>query len=208
MTDVLARLAAANPVPTGAPPRAPEPLRVRRVALAAGLVLAVAVPATAFAGKLGDLLGIANEGTPVSTSDVLPGQSRLDAALREMSVGATMQLLGTLNGVSFYAARNAAGLVCLATDRDRYPKGVLCDREGGTFPSATEQALTYPRMLQGVAADGVATVRFVDAGGRVLDATPVVENLFASDRRLGAGEAAAVETLDAQGNVTWRRGLP
>ena len=68
----LARLAAANPVPTGSPVREPEPLRLRprRAALALALAAAVAVPAVAFAGRLGDLLGISNEGTPVSSSAV------------------------------------------------------------------------------------------------------------------------------------------
>src|SRR5205807_2306624 len=77
---------------------------------------ASAVPAAAFAGRLGDLLGISNEGTAVSTSQVLPGQDKLDQALADMRVGSTMQLLGTLNGVSFYAARNADGQFCLAID--------------------------------------------------------------------------------------------
>lgn len=203
MRTAMNRLVAANPVPL-----APRRLRPRRLALAVGAAVVVSVPAVAFGARLGDLLGISNEGTPVSTADVLPGQSRLDEALQEMRVGSTMQLLGTLNGVRFYAARNDAGRFCLATDRDPYPKGVLCDREGGTFPSADEQALTFPGLLQGVAADGVAKVAFLDAGGRVLDSTSVVDNLFASDTRLDLGVAAYLETLDANGNVTSRRPLP
>ena len=74
--------------------------------------------------------------------------------------------------------------------------------------SADEQALTFPGLLQGVAADGVAKVAFLDAGGRVLDSTSVVDNLFASDTRLDLGVAAYLETLDANGNVTSRRPLP
>jgi hypothetical protein len=56
--DVIVRLAAANPLPTAAPPRHPEPLVVptRRIVLALALIAAVALPAAAGAGKRGDLL--------------------------------------------------------------------------------------------------------------------------------------------------------
>jgi hypothetical protein len=209
--DVIARLAAANPVPSDAPLKAPEPLRVpRRAALALAAAVLLAVPAVAFAGKLGDLLGISNEGTPVSTSQVLPGQDQLDQALADMNVGSTMRLLGTLNGVSFYAARNADGQFCLAIDHveQAYEKGVLCDLNADNFPSANVKAISFPRGLQGVAADGVATVAFLDGSGAVIDSTPVTNNLFVSDQRFGPGEAAYLETLDAEGNVLTKQPLP
>jgi hypothetical protein len=206
--DVIARLAAANPVPTGTP--LPVRPRVRRSRLAPAVAAAaiVAVPAVAFAGRLADVLGISNEGTTVPVTSVLPGESQLDQALQDMRVGSTMQLLGTLNGVRFYAARSAAGRICLAIDQNPYPKGVLCDLQTPGFPSADEQVLTFPRRLVGLAADGVATVEFVDAGGRVVDSTPVTNNLFASDKQIARGDAAFVETLDADGNVTSKRALP
>ena len=204
--NVMQRLSAANPVPVAAPPHRPR----YRVAIALAAAAAVAVPAVAFAGRLGSLLGITNEGSPVPRESVLPGQSQLDDALREMKVGSSMQLLGTLNGVRFYAARTPGGRFCIAMDHvdAPYPKGVFCDLEADGFPSGERQALTFPRTLQGVAADGVATVAFVDANGAVLDSTPVVNNLFASDRRLAPGAAAYVETLDAAGNVTSKQPLP
>ena len=205
--DVIARLAAANPVPR--PLRQRRPLRVRRVALALTVMAAVAVPTIAFAGRLADALGISNEGTPVSTSAVLPGQDKLDEALQEMNVGSTMQSLGTLNGVAFYAARNGEGHFCLAIDHvdQPYEKGVFCDLNADNFPSADVQALTFPRRLQGVAADGVATVEAIDANGNVLDSTPVTNNLFVSHEQLPAG-AESIVTLDAHGNVTSERRLP
>lgn len=210
MNDVIHRLAAANPVPTGAPLRSPKPMRLRRPALAVALAVAVTVPAVAFAGRLGDLLGIANEGTPVSTSDVLPGQSKLDEALQEMNVGSTMQFLGTLNGVAFYAKRNAGGHFCLAIDHvnEPYEKGVFCDLRPEGFPSAEVRAVSFPRMLQGVAADGVASVALLDAAGNVLDSTPVVNNLFVSGGLQPQGEAAYLETLDANGGVLTKQPLP
>ncbi|HKB93539.1 MAG TPA: hypothetical protein VKC62_04800 [Gaiellaceae bacterium] len=212
MTDVIARLAAANPVPTGAAVHEPARLPARRIAVAAVLVAAVAVPAVAFAGRLADALGISNGGTTVSTSEVLPGQSGLDQAMQELKVGGTMQYLGTLNGTSFYATRNADGHFCLAIDHTamQYDKGFGCDLNADGFPSSTVQALVFPpvaHFLQGVAADGVATVELLDADGNVVESTPVTDNLFESDAA-PTGTPASIVTLDATGTVTSRRPLP
>jgi hypothetical protein len=212
--DVIARLAAANPVPTGQPLCLPEPLGFnhRRVAIAVALAAAVAIPATAFAGKLGDLLGISNDGTPVSLSSVLPGETKLDAAMQELRVSGTMQSLGTLNGVAFYATRNADGNFCLAMVRvdQQFGKGFGCDLNAVGFPSASVQALTFPQLtrLQGVAADGVAAVQALDANGNVLDSVRVENNLFASTTDIPAGAAAAIRTLDANGDVIATQQLP
>ncbi|HEV8461730.1 MAG TPA: hypothetical protein VGQ38_13565 [Gaiellaceae bacterium] len=214
MNDVITRLAAANPVP------APEPLdvpkaavvRPRRIAIAIALAVAIAVPATAFAGKLGDLLGITNGGTAVPASSVLPGETKLDAALTELKVGGTMQSLGTLNGVAFYATRNSDGDFCFAMVRidGQVGKGFGCDLNADNFPSAQVQALTFPELtrLQGLAADGVATVQALDANGKVLDATPVENNMFASTIDVPAGAATAIRTLDANGHITATEQLP
>jgi hypothetical protein len=206
--DVIARLAAANPVP--GPLLTREPVRVKRLAIAVAIAAAVAVPTVAFAGRLADALGISNEGTTVPVGSVLPGQTKLDQALQDMQVGSTMQSLGTLNDVAFYAARNAAGNFCLAIDHveQTYYKGVLCDLNADNFPSADVKALSFPRTLEGVAADGVAKVAFIDANGTVLDSTPVVGNLFESDVTLSQGAAAYLETFDAQGNVLSKQALP
>jgi hypothetical protein len=212
--DVIARLAAANPIPNDRPLHVPGPIRVqpRRAVLALALVAAVAVPATAFAGKLGDLLGISNGGTPVSSSSVFPGESNLDQAMQELKVGGTMQSLGTLNGVAFYATRNADGNFCIAIQRvdGQFGKGFGCDLNADNFPSADVKAITFPPaiMLDGVAADGVATVEALDADGNVLASTPVQDNLFASPTPLQAGTAAAIRTLDANGNVLSTQPLP
>jgi hypothetical protein len=211
--DVIARLAAANPVPGDAPLPVPEPLRVpKRAAFALAVVALLAVPAVAFAGKLGDLLGISNAGTSVSTSSVLPGQVNLDQAMQELNVGGTMQFLGTVNGASFYATRNADGNFCVAIDHtaDQYEKGFGCDLNADNFPSADRQVLAFPpgQWLQGVAADGVATVELLDADGNVIASVPVTNNLFAEDGVDAQGRAATIVTLDANGNVTSSRPLP
>jgi len=196
--DVLARLAAANPVP--------QPAAVRRgrrsvLVLAAAAVL---VPAAYAADRL---LGISNEGTSVPTSSVLPGETKLDQAMQELRVGSTMQSLGALNGVAFYAARNAAGDFCIAIEHvgEAAHKGFGCAPD---FPT-TSKAFVFPPALelQGVAADGVATVQLLDGDGNVLDSAPVTNNLFASGTQLAAGEAVSVRTLDADGNVISTRAL-
>jgi hypothetical protein len=212
--DVIERLAAANPVPTGEPLHLPEPIRVRprRIVIAVALAVAIAIPATAFAGKLSDLLGISNGGTPVSLSSVLPGETKLDAAMHELELGGTMQSLGTLNGVAFYATRNAHGHFCIAMVRvdGQFGKGFGCDLNADGFPSASVQALTFPDFtrLQGVAADGVATVQALDENGSVLDSTPVEDNLFASTTDVPAGAATAIRTLDADGKIIATQELP
>jgi hypothetical protein len=212
--DAIERLAVANPVPTGEPLHPPETIHVRprRLAIAVALAAAIAIPATAFAGKLSDLLGISNGGTPVSVGTVLPGDTKLDDAIQELKVGGTMQSLGTLNGVAFYAMRNADGNFCFAMLRvdGQIGKGFGCDLNANNFPSADVQALTFPdpTRLQGLAADGVATVQAIDANGDVLDSTPVENNLFVSTTDLPAGAAAAIRTLDADGNVIATQQLP
>jgi hypothetical protein len=200
---VIVRLAAANPVPAAVRARRSTRRRYVLVVVATALL----VPAAYATDRV---LGIGNEGTSVPTSSVLPGQSQLDQALQEMQVGDTMQELGTVNGVRMYAARNAGGHICLAIDHvaATYEKGVFCDLNEPGFPSADEQVLTFPGRLQGIAADGVATVEFVDAQGNVLDTVQVTHNLFASSIRVGMGVASYVVALDADGTVLARQKLP
>ena len=212
--DVIARLAAANPVPSRVPVNEPAQLRIprRRAALALAVAVAVAVPAVAFAGRLADLLGITNGGTTVSTSNVLPGYPALDQAMQELHVGGTMQYLGTLNGVAFYATRNSSGDFCIAIDRvnEQYDKGFGCLASADNFPSGDVKALTFPpaSMLDGVAADGVVKVEALDADGNVLASTPVVNNLFVSGDALPAGSVASIETFDANGDVLSKQPVP
>jgi hypothetical protein len=202
--DVIARLAAANPLPTGAPPRQPEPLvaPTRRVVLAVTLAVAVAVPAAAFAGKLGDLLGLSNQGTTVATSSIdLSRDSGLGAAMQQLAFPSAMHLLGSRNGVSFYAARRSDGDYCFAIE-SKVAKGVGCDLNG-TFPSPARPVMTFPPLIQfaGFAADGVATVAGIDESGNTVVSAPVTQNLFASTVRGPFPSVVAIEALDANGNV-------
>jgi hypothetical protein len=211
-TDVISRLAAANPVPSGRQPQLPTPLRLpRRAVVGVALATAVAVPAVAFASTLGGLLGISNGGTAVSTSDVLPGQTVLDQAMQQLKVAGTMKYLGTLNGAAFYATRNADGNFCIAIDHvaQQYDKGFGCDLNAAGFPSPDHQVLAFPPVqgLQGVAADGVATVEVLDASGNVIASAPVTNNLFESNVA-PSGQPAFIVTLDANGNATSKHPFP
>jgi hypothetical protein len=211
MSDVITRLAAANPVPTGAVVQEPAPLRLRprRTALAVALAAAVAVPAIAFAGRLGDLFGLSNQGTPEPTSSLsLSQDSVLNEGMKDLGFPTTLQQLGTVNGVTFYASRRADGHYCFAIEKDGARGGISCDLDG-TFPSPSTPVWIFPPYdgFNGYAADGVATVAGLDSSGATVVSVPVTNNLFAAspaDYR----NIARVEVFDAQGNVIWSRLLP
>jgi hypothetical protein len=209
--DVIVRLAAANPLPTAAPPRHPEPLVVptRRIVLALALIAAVALPAAAFAGKLGDLLGLSNQGTPVATNSLdLSKDTGLDEAMQQLAFPSAMHLLGKKNGVSFYAARRADGDYCFAIE-STVAKGVGCDLNG-TFPSPARPVMVFPPLIQfaGYAADGVATVAGIDASRNTVISAPVSQNLFASTTAGPFPSVVAIQLLDEHGDVLATEHLP
>lgn len=207
MTDVIARLAAANPVPTApATRRATSPRR--RIALGVALAALVAVPAGAFAGRLADFLGLSNEGTPVATDSLsLMRATNLADAVQELGVPATMHRLGTRGGITFYVARRPDGNYCFAIESEA-AKGVGCDLTG-TFPSPSRPVQVFPpfRQFAGFAADGVADVEGLDASGADVASAPVIDNLFAAPGRSTASIVSLAAT-DAQGHVVWTWRLP
>ena len=209
--DVIARLAAANPLPTAAPPRHPEPpvVATRRIVLIVALAAAVVLPAAAFAGKLGDLLGLSNRGTPVATKSLdLSKDTGLDEAMEQLAFPSAMHLLGTRNGVSFYAARRADGDYCFAIE-SKVARGVGCDLNG-TFPSPARPVMVFPPLIQfaGYAADGVATVAGIDASGNTVITASVSQNLFASTVPGPFPLVVAIEALDTHGDVLATEPLP
>jgi hypothetical protein len=202
--DVITRLGAANPVPTGTPPRQSEPLVVptRQIGLALVVAAAVALPAIAFGGQVGDLLGLSNQGTPVATSAIdLSRDTGLSEAMQQLAFPSKLQLLGSQNGVSFYAARRADGDYCFAIE-SKVAKGVGCDLNG-TFPSPARPVMVFPPLVQfaGFAADGVATVRGVDSSGDTVVSASVRGNLFASQTSGPFPTVISIQALDAQGHV-------
>jgi hypothetical protein len=206
-SDVIAQLAAANPVP--APAAARQARRSgRRIVVAVALAVAVVIPAAAFAGRLADVLGLSNQGTPVATGSLsLMRATKLAVAVEELGVPSTMHLLGTRDGISFYVARRGDGDYCFAIESDA-GKGIGCDLTG-TFPSPSQPVFVFPpfRQFAGFAADGVATIEGLDASGAEVASAPVVDNVFAAAEQSTAS-IVSLAALDSAGRVIWTWQLP
>jgi hypothetical protein len=206
----ILRLAAANPVPASTTVSEPEPLRLRPRTMLAGIAVAAAItaPAAAFADDIGALLGLSNQGAPVATSTIdLSRDTKMNEAMQELGFPTTLHLLGTRNGIDFYAARRPDGDYCFAIEVGAQQGGVGCDLNG-TFPSPQRPVFVFPPLMHfaGFAADGVATVAGLDAGGNTVISAPVSGNLFASPEPGPFDSVVSIEALDARGNVlaTWR----
>lgn len=207
--QLIARLAAANPVPTGTQVCEPQPLRFpRRTALAAALAAAtIGLPAVSFADEIGALFGFSNEGTPVPTSaSPFSQDSSLNQAMRELDFPSRLHLLTERDGVKFYAARRANGAFCFAIDLDGR-KAVGCNATPA-FPSPERPIIDFSRFSKGArivgfAADGVSTIALIDASGATIATAPVIDNVYAASNT--APGAAGVQALDAQGTVVYTR---
>jgi hypothetical protein len=214
-TDLVARLAAANPMPTGvavADPTARRRLRLspRRLSFAVAAALAVTVPTLAFADDIGNVLGISNAGTPVEASSLsLTHATKLNEAMQELGFPSTLQLLATRDGVRFYAVRNAAGKFCFSIDANNAGPGsaVGCEFVSNGFPSPGRPILDLSRWSKGtevvgLAADGVASIELYDSAGAIVATVPVVDNVYLAT---GLPGGAGVKALDAGGAVlaTW-----
>lgn len=209
--DLITRLAAANPLPTSARLRHPEPIVVPtgRIVLALALTAAVALPAAAFAGELGDLLGLSNQGTTVATNSLdLSKDTGLNEAMQQLAFPTEMHLLGKKDGISFYAVRRADGDYCFAIE-STVARGVGCDLNG-TFPSPARPVMLFPPLIQfaGFAADGVTTVAGIDASGNTVISTPVSQNLFASTTPGPFPSVVAIEAQGTHGDVLATEHLP
>jgi hypothetical protein len=207
--QLIARLAAANPVPNDAHVREPQPLRFpRRIALAAAFAAAaIGLPAVAFADEIGALFGFSNEGTTVATSaSPFTQDSSLNQAMQELGFPSRLHLLTERDGVKFYAARRANGAFCFAIDLDGR-KAVGCNVTPA-FPSPQRPIVDFSRFSKGArivgfAADGVSTIALVDASGATIATAPVVDNVYAASNTTPG--AVGVEALDSQGAVVYKR---
>jgi hypothetical protein len=206
--QLIARLAAANPVPTDTHVRAPQPFRFprRRAALAtATAAAAICLPALAFADEVGALFGFSNEGTPVRTSaSPFAQDSSLNQAMQELGFPTRLQLLTERDEVGFYAARRENGAFCFAVDLDGR-KAVGC---APAFPSPQRPIVDFSRFSKGArivgfAADGVSTVALVDPSGATIATAPVIDNVYAATNT--SPGAVGVEALDSQGAVVYKR---
>jgi hypothetical protein len=213
-SDLVARLAAANPAPSGVPiadtaARRPR-LTPRRLSVALAVAAMVAVPALAFADDIGNVLGISNTGTPVEMSSLsLTHATKLNEAMQELGFPSTLQLLATRDGMRFYAVRNASGKFCFSIDANDGGPGsaVGCEFVSGGFPSPGRPILDLSRWSKGtkvvgLAADGVASIELYDASGATVANVPVVDNVYLET---GLPGGVGVKALDANGTVlaTW-----
>jgi hypothetical protein len=189
----------------------PRPLRRRRrrVLLAASLAMVIGVPAAAFADDIGSLLGFSNRGTAVATR-TLSKDSSLIRDMRQLGFPSTLELLGTREGIRFYAAQKHLGY-CLAVVEAATPLGsqrpasdVGCTNGGDAFPSARNPVFVFPvgHRFAGFAADGVSSVALVDGSGRTLASANVSQNLFVGGA-MPMGPVTVV-ALDAHGDVLAR----
>jgi hypothetical protein len=187
----------------------PPRRRRRRALLALSLAAVIAVPAAAFADDIGGLLGFSNQGTEVATK-TLSRDSSLIRDMRELGFPSTLKLLGTREGVRFYAAQKPLGY-CLAVVESATAAGsqrpasdIGCESGSDDFPSASNPVSVFPigHRFAGFAADGVASVALVDASGRTLASANVSQNLFVSGA-MPTGPVTIV-ALDAHGDVLAR----
>jgi hypothetical protein len=208
--DVVRRAGVDRPArSTGVRSRLPSRwlrIRRRRVLVVLGLVASVAVPAAAFADDIGTLLGLSNHGNPVATSALSKDSSLVDA-MRQFGFPSTLRLLGTRDGLSFYAAQKPHGY-CLAIVESATPAGaqrpaadVGCENGPNGFPSPREPVSVFPvgGRFAGFAADGVASVALVDASGARLATAEVSQNLFVAGA-MPTGPVTVI-ALDPNGEV-------
>ena len=194
---------------TAASAREASPLlrrRRRRALLALSLAIVIGVPTAAFADDIGTLLGFSNHGTPVATN-TLSKDSSLVHEMGRLGFPSTLALLGTRQGIRFYAAQKPGGY-CLAVVETATPAGsqrpasdVGCENGGDSFPSPRNPVSVFPvgGRFAGFAADGVASVTLVDGSGRTLASANVSQNLFVSGA-MPTGTVTVV-ALDAHGDV-------
>ena len=206
---LIARLAAANPVPPFAdihPRHTPRlPLRVAAVAAVAAALMSL--PALAFADELTGFFGFSNEGSPVPASaPPFTQDSSLNEAMEELGFPRRLHVIAERDGVTFYAARRSSGEFCFAVDLDGR-KAVGCSIDP-RFPSPERPIVDFSRFsggarIVGFAADGVSSVALVGASGATIATAPVIDNVYAASNTEPG--AVGVKALDAQGTVVYTR---
>lgn len=192
----------------------------RRLGLLTAVVAAIGVPAAAFADQIGQILGLSNSGTPLSTRDIPPHQI---SALESVGFRAgEVRLLTYRAGVSFYTAMSTAGGYCFAIGFNSKAKTSIdaleCqDGTIGSFPSAADpvadfsalnatDGVTYVTTLAGFATDSVSRVAVVDISGKVIYSTAVEDNVYAAGD-VPRTPAAAILAFESSNALVYRKDL-
>lgn len=188
------------------------------VGLVAAVVAAVAVPAVAFAGQIGSLIGLYNHGTPVPAS-AFPNPWAA-ALVRDPTFGnGEVRQVGQTNGVTFYAAKSESGNYCVGIGFAVMPsiEALTCGAAIDTFVSGTSpiedfssinsaDGSTFVTRLAGFANDQAARISILAPNGTSLYSTPVVNGLYAAND-LPQQPAEAIVALDPSGRVVFQRNL-
>lgn len=126
-------------------------------------------------------------------------------------------LLGTQGGDSFYRLDRFTGPACYALGPASVAVtvGIVVCPSPSTFPSASEPVLDlsvwgmnkgdaaiHLMKLDGVAADGVRSIRLSDAAGKTVASVPVVGNVFSAT--VSSTAAVHEDGLDSTGAVVSR----
>jgi hypothetical protein len=134
-------------------------------------------------------------------------------------IGATGAItrIGSLAGTAFYSIIGSDGGHCYAFGSEA--AGGLsggCIPADATVPSVLDMSTVVMNpadgswkldALQGIAADGIATVGFVDGAG-VLHTTPVIGNVYRlAGQTLAGGPSSQLIGLDANGKHVFTEGL-
>jgi hypothetical protein len=189
-----------------------------RVSLVATVLVAIAVPAVAFADQIGSLIGLYNHGTPVPAS--VFANPWAAALVRDPTFGnGEVRQVGQSDDVTFYAAKNESGNYCVGIGFAVAPSidALTCGAAIDTFVSGTSpiedfssinsaDGTTFVTRLAGFANDQAARISILAPDGTSLYSTPAVNGLYAAND-LPQQPAEAIVALDPSGRVIFRRNL-
>lgn len=194
--DVIAVVAAANPFPAHAAHlshdvavRARDRRLVAKKALiVACVLLAVAAPAYAMRGAVGDLLSLESRGQPVDESNT---SLRTLTGLRGLGLSENIRRVATQDGYDFYVGRTQSRHLCFAVAPHGQRPAVTACGTSGSFPSPAHPVLDFSMFraheegarpiashILGFAADGVKRVGVAAVNGQTYW-TEVRRNVYA-----------------------------
>jgi hypothetical protein len=187
-------------------------MKSNRIHLAAAGAV-VAVVATAVAAVAGGSSKSAPPPFSAGTAVARTAFSHADQAFLAR-IGATGQItrLGLKDGVAFYAVASSDAGRCFATGMISGGLSGGCLDAGKSVPEVVDMSAVVMnpadaswrlQTLQGVAADGITKVGFVDATG-TLHTTPVTGNVYRlSGQSWQGGSASELQAFDARGNLVF-----
>ena len=163
-------------------------------------------------------LGFTDHGTPLPAASF--SNPWVAALVRDPGFGnGEVREVGQAAGVTFYAAKNAAGNYCVGIGVASTPSidALSCGPAIGGLSSgarpiedfssiSNSNGNTYATRLAGFADEQVVRVAVVGSDGGELFSTPVVNGLYAA-ADVPQETANTIVAYDSQGNVLYRRDL-